>query len=307
MRRDKVIESLLFNSMGLKKGESLLFLTDNTLFPIAETFYKTALKLDCNPLLLQISDMDIHGQEPGFAVAKMIKAVDVALLITSKSLSHTRARREASRSGVRIASMPGLSYELITRSLNLDYRSIEPGIKSIAVKLTRARIIRVVTPSGTDISFSVEGRDGLADCGIYDKRGSFGNLPAGEAFIAPLEGLAEGLIVFDGSAAGFGRLDKNIKVWIEKGKLIDSKPKYFIDYILRFGSKASNLAEFGIGLNPKARITGNILEDEKALNTAHFAFGTNKGFGGKVDAGVHLDAIILKPKIYLDSKELRLP
>jgi len=306
VKRIRVIENLLFSSMGLKKRETVLFLTDSSLYPIAELFYETSLKLECKSLLLKMPDMRVHGQEPNSAIAKILKTVDVAFLVTSKSLSHTKARKEASRVGVRIVSMPGLSYEMIMRSLNVDYKIIKPKIKMVAAQLSKARDIRVITDKGTDISFSVESRAGLGDFGIYSRKGDFGNLPAGEAFIAPVEGSAEGVVVFDGSIAGFGKLSKDVRVWIKKGKLIKSKPSKFMNFISGFGSKALNLAEFGIGLNPKACVTGNVLEDEKALNTAHFAFGTNKSFGGRVDAGIHIDGVFFDPQIYLDSNKLDL-
>ncbi|MDP8253187.1 MAG: aminopeptidase [Candidatus Kaelpia aquatica] len=306
MKNVALLNNVLFNSMGLKRGESLLFITDRLLYPIADLFYGISLKLGPESLFVKIPDMEVDGQEPSSAVAKILKTADVALLMTSKSLSHTRARREASKSGVRIASMPGISYEVAMRSLSLDYREIKRLVKMISDKLSKAKMVRVLTSKGTDISFSIESRIGLGDYGIYKNKGDFGNLPAGEAFIAPLEGSANGVIVIDGSIAGLGRLSKDVKVWIERGRLIKSKPSKFMNSISSFGDKALNLAEFGIGLNPEAKVTGNVLEDEKVLNTAHFAFGTNKSFGGKVDAGIHIDAVFFDPKIYLDSKRLNL-
>ena len=65
---------------------------------------------------------------------------------------------------------------------------------------------------------------------------------------------------------------------------------------------ARNVAELGIGTNDKARLTGVILEDEKALGTVHVAFGSNATFGGTVEAGVHLDVVMLAPTLYLDDE-----
>ena len=61
-----------------------------------------------------------------------------------------------------------------------------------------------------------------------------------------------------------------------------------------------NVAELGIGTNYKAKIRGNILEDEKVLGTCHIAFGNNKHFGGKVDVPFHVDFVIQNPTIYSD-------
>ena len=56
----------------------------------------------------------------------------------------------------------------------------------------------------------------------------------------------------------------------------------------------------GIGTNYAARLTGVILEDEKAYQTVHIAFGTNIGFGGTNKADCHIDGIIKNPTLYLD-------
>lgn len=68
------------------------------------------------------------------------------------------------------------------------------------------------------------------------------------------------------------------------------------------GSLAFNVAELGIGTNDRARITGNVLEDEKAIGTAHIAFGDNKSMGGTVRVASHLDGVILSPTVLIDGK-----
>ena len=72
------------------------------------------------------------------------------------------------------------------------------------------------------------------------------------------------------------------------------------------GRAALNIAEFGIGLNPKAKVTGNVLEDEKAKQTAHIAIGANISFGGKVSCPCHLDFVFFNPHIFIDGKQLKL-
>ena len=72
----------------------------------------------------------------------------------------------------------------------------------------------------------------------------------------------------------------------------------------RVGPMAYLVAELGIGLNPKAKVTGNILEDEKVIGTAHIAVGNNLSYGGDNDVPLHLDGVITRPDIYADGKKL---
>ena len=64
---------------------------------------------------------------------------------------------------------------------------------------------------------------------------------------------------------------------------------------LRYAVNARHLGEFGIGLNTEARISGNMLEDEKVYGTCHFAIGFN--YDGDAPALTHLDGLVRNPTI----------
>ena len=70
------------------------------------------------------------------------------------------------------------------------------------------------------------------------------------------------------------------------------------------GPAARNLAELGIGTNPAAKLSGNVLEDEKILGTVHLAFGDNASMGGSVRAPYHQDGILLRPNVWVDGELL---
>lgn len=152
------------------------------------------------------------------------------------------------------------------------------------------------------MEFYTEGRKWVSDDGIYMKKGAFGNLPAGEIFIAPLENRTNGTIVVDASVGGLGKIDKEIEIKIKKGfidHISDGRIAKQFNKLLK-NKLYKNVAELGIGTNYKAKITGNVLEDEKVAGTCHIAFGNNKHFGGKVDVPFHVDFVIKKPTIYAD-------
>jgi leucyl aminopeptidase (aminopeptidase T) len=189
----------------------------------------------------------------------------------------------------------------MVRTLNADYKKIARLTKRIADLLTRARRARIETPAGSILDLDLSKRPGHIDTGIVKHKGGFSNLPAGEAYIAPVEKGSHGAIVFDGSFAPIGALNKNVTVSVEKGEIVRLTGNRKLNRIFNsYGPKERTLCEFGIGTNPKARITGNVLEDEKVCGSIHVAFGNNLAFSGKNNARIHLDGVVSKPTVWLD-------
>jgi len=180
--------------------------------------------------------------------------------------------------------------------------------KKIADVMDKGEYVRIKTTLGTNIGFSINGRRAFGrDSGLFTRKGAFGNLPTGEIFIAPVEETANGVFIVDASFAGIGKLEEPIKIYVENGYVvkIEGYKAEFLDEVLdSVGKEARNIAEFGIGTNEKAKITGNILEDEKVIGTCHIALGNNSGFGGKVNVQLHLDGIIKKPTIWVDNEKI---
>jgi leucyl aminopeptidase (aminopeptidase T) len=223
------------------------------------------------------------------------------------SLSHTAARKSACKKyGTRIASLPGVTREILKRAICLDYTALKREVNKVADLLTRGQKIEVKTVKGTHLTFSVGKRKGFADDGIYTTKGAFGNLPAGEACIGPLEETANGRLLVDGSCPFLGKLKKPIEIIIKNGYAQNIPLPQMKPLFKRYGRKILNVAELGIGLNPKAKITGNVLEDEKVQGTAHVALGNNKSFGGRVNCPCHLDFVFRSPSIIIDGRPLKL-
>jgi leucyl aminopeptidase (aminopeptidase T) len=241
-------------------------------------------------------------------VAGLLKSCDVFMIPTSRSLSHTDARRAACEKGSRGATLPGITEDVVKRSLRADYRSIEERTLKVISMVKGARSARVTTPLGTDITMALEGRDWHEDTGMVITPGAFTNLPAGEAYIAPVEGSASGRMVADGSCAGIGVLEEPIDIEVRGGLAADitggREAEALVGLVSQFGTDGRNIAELGIGTNDQAGLTGNVLEDEKVLGTVHIALGDNKSMGGNVSVPSHLDLIIKNPTLVVDGTEL---
>lgn len=302
----KSVDLVLKNCMCLKEKENILIITDKKKIKIAELFLKKAKEITLNSELVKIPVGRSRGQEPPKYVSEIMKKYDVILLITTRSLSHTKARKNASKAGARIASMPNITKAMMKRAINVDYNKIKELNKKLLNILKKGNKINVVTKSGTYFNMSKKYIKHLDDNGVYIKKGSFGNLPAGEVCFAPKN--SNGIFIIDASISGMGKVDKNVEVMVKDGFVTNIKGGKLAGKLKRtlkkFDKRAKNIAEFGIGTNYKARITGKVLEDEKVFGTCHIALGNNASFGGNVHVPLHIDCVIAKPTILVDNKKI---
>ncbi len=301
---------ILEKCLAVRSGETVLIVTDKKKKPIATAIAEEARTIAKEVGVVEIEERTVDGEEPPEFVSAVLKKCNVAFLVTNKSLTHTNARRQASEIGVRIASLPGINDKTLARAVLTDYDYIDRLNKKIMNMLIRASSITVTSPRGTKISFKLDmNRPFMNDNGLIHTEGGFGNLPAGETYLAPIEGTAEGVIVVDGSMIG-EVVDKPVKLDVKAGYITNvtggKTAKKLLDTLTPLGRESFNLGEFGIGTNPKAKLTGNVLEDEKVIGTCHFALGNNISAGGRIYAKSHVDFILKKPTILVDKKKIML-
>ena len=257
--------------------------------------------------LAVISERESHAAEPPVAVAAAMLAADIVIAPTIQSISHTEARRAATEAGVRIASMPGVTGEMLARVMGADLRLLRKRGTSVGRALGAGAEARITCARGSDLRLGLEDRTAIVDAGALNMRGAFGNIPCGEAFIAPLEGTGEGTLLVDGSIAGVGRVGEPVELTVSGGHLTEASGHdgaRLMELLVEHGSEATSVAELGIGTNESALLTGNILEDEKILGTAHVAFGASAAIGGTVQVPVHLDCVVLRPTVEIDGSPI---
>ena len=299
------IDAVLLDCMGLKPEESLLVVTDPPRRRIAEALVTRARELGAETVLMEMSERETNGSEPPPAVAAAMRACDVCVAPTTKSASHTAARKEANAKGVRVATMPQITEDMLQRTMAADYDEIRRRSRLLADVLTAGAEVHITSSEGTDVTLSIEGRSGIADDGDLTAPGSFGNLPAGEGFIAPVESKTNGTIAFDGSVWPIGLLDEPIVVEIQDGRATrfsGPRGREWFRTMEPYGDAALAVAELGIGTNETAQVTGNVLEDEKIMGTIHVAFGDNHTFGGTNRVSSHQDGVVLRPTLTIDGK-----
>jgi aminopeptidase len=290
--------------MGTKPGERVLIVTDEPLRRIGYALQRAAREIGNEVLLVDMLPRRSNGEEPPAEVAALMGQFDVVLCPTSKSLTHTDSRRAASVAGARVATLPGVTEAIMVRCMNADYHEIAARTYRLCERLERTKVVRVTAPAGTDITMPIAGRHAHASSGLFREKGQWGNLPTGEAYLAPLEGQSEGVVVVDGSMAGLGLLSRPLRIAVEGGyatEITGGVEAGTLAALLEpHGRDARTVAEFGIGTNDKAILTGIILEDEKVMGTIHVAFGDNKSMGGTVRVASHLDGLVKSPTVWFD-------
>lgn len=305
MELRKAADSVMKDCMGLKRKERVLVIYDEGAVEIAEALFYASLAISESVKLEKISIGRQHGEEPSSDVASEMLKSDVIMIATTMSLSHTKARKNASEKGARIASMPGITKSMFLRMVDADYNKIADRTNKIFSCFKENSTVNVTTEKGTDVTLRVMKNKKLMSVSIYHKKGDFGNLPTGEADHGVVEGSANGIFIVDASMSGLGKV-KELKIKVENGyaaqiKGNDAKKlKGILDSIN--DKRAYNIAELGIGTNDSAKVTGDVLEDEKVFGTAHIALGSNMSYGGKVDVPLHLDGVFYKPTIIVDKK-----
>ncbi len=221
---------------------------------------------------------------------------------------------------------PSVNLDIFERCVDIDYTRLKDDCARIKDILDRGTSVRITAPSGTDVEIGIHDRITKCDDGNFTEPGKGGNIPAGEAFISPQLGTSSGTIAFDGSIAsdsGIIIIDRPIVCrvkdgfvkgieggneakalegtiikaeertleWVKEGKLPGDQEKHYL-------MNCRNLGELGIGLNRKAKIIGNMLEDEKVYSTCHIAIGAN--YDDDAKALIHLDGLIRSPTIIVN-------
>lgn len=300
-----VLDVILKKCLQVRPEESILVVTDTVMAEVGLEIYHAIRQIGMKVNLVSMEPMTTQGEEPPPVVAEAMKHCSVALLVTSKSLTHTQARREAcERHGVRVVSMPGTDPGRLERLLDIDYDLLRSRCSRLSDILKKGKKVQLKTSRGTDLSMAIGQRQVISDDGSLHTPGRYGNMPCGEVYVSPIEGSANGIVVIDGSIASLGRLKDPVRMVFKDGYLSDVSDPRLEKLLKAHAREAGNLAEFGVGLNPRAKVVGNILEDGKAMGTAHIGLGDNISMGGSVRIPFHIDAILLNPEIEIDGQKI---
>jgi 2,5-dihydroxypyridine 5,6-dioxygenase len=292
---------------NVQPGEEVLVVSDHPQSGIVRAIAAAALAMEAEPVVTYMSPRARDGQEPPAAIAAAMKAAGVFLTPVGTSITHTTALKEAIEAGGRGLVLTQWRDDMLVRGgIEADFPGIAPLCRDLAAAFGEGRQLRVTTRAGTDLEMDIRGRRGNALTCIVGP-GEFSPVPTVEANVSPVEGTTRGRIVADVSVpyVGIGILREPIDLKVADGLItsIDGgdQARDLKGILEGFNDPmVFNIAEYGMGLNPMARVTGCMLEDEAVLGTAHIGIGTSITLGGFVKAACHYDLLLRDPTVEVD-------
>ncbi len=311
-----------------KPGEKVLFLVDTPHNDIndskiwtdrremAKDWFKTFKEMGCeigySVDILEYKATGKHNapipQEP----IDMARKSNLIIAMTEYSASSTLIPIAQDKNNkTRCVSMPMVEKRMEETAFKADYSDVKRYAIAIEKMLNNAIGAEVLFSTGDSLFIDIRNRVAGSDRGDCSKTGQFINFPSGEGFITPYEAASDEIDEF-GESKTNGVLpvsydDGIVKFEIKNNRIVEvkgnSKKAEELRNFFEENDTRRNIAELGIGCNPEAVITGNILEDEKV--GLHIAYGMSSHLGGKVKSDMHLD-ICYSKGLKVEGKTLKL-
>ncbi|MBD3288011.1 leucyl aminopeptidase [candidate division KSB1 bacterium] len=298
-------KNAMIHVMHLSNDDKVLVVTDEHTNSIGNAFYKAAQEYGCETEIYNLPEANRPLKEIPTVMVDKLSGKSVVINAFKGMSKETPFRikwikKIASTRRIRLGHCPGITEKMMTTGpMNVDYKKMLDTAQKLMKSFENAAKVHITAPAGTDIKLDIENRAFSTDVRITTEH--FGNLPCGEIWCAPVETAGSGVIVCDGSIGDVGNVSKPLKITLENGKITDLESEdrelvEEIDQLTTVDKEASVVGELGIGLNTGAKLTGNLLEDEKANETAHIAFGNNEEMsGGQNRSQTHRDFLFYKP------------
>ncbi len=281
-----------------------MVLVDEPSLAIGQALVQAAQRTGADAFLA-VLDLPEPGREPPDPVVSAMKDSDAVIMATRRSLSHTDARREVTRSGTRIISIPQVTEAMMAEGcLTANHAEVEETMAVTNKRLRRAKSLRLTTARGTDMAVSVEGKSWITeDTGLCRERGDFATFPAGELLVPPVNGSAEGSLLVDVFLQH--PLRAPATVTLREGYAVRISGAQAAESAMDAGGhEGRHVSRLGIGFNPQASLNASPLEAQKALGALHVGFGDNRTLGGDVQAGAEVDAILRGVTLEADGRLL---
>lgn len=298
-----------------KKNDSVVIFCDDTRAPIGKAFERGALnlKLKTNLVMLETVPNVFRKELTPIIVENVIdEHADIYINLFRGIREETPFRiklihNETSDHKTRLGHCPGVTIDMLTEgalALSVEeHTEMQEFAQKLMQTLKEATQLNIITPAGTRLDFSVEGRSFFTDTMMDWKLMKWMNLPTGEVIVGPVEDSLNGTLVCDLAIGGIGPIEAPVTLHIKNGQ-VQAVASETVDVVRRVQASletdtmAKFVGEFAFGINPKARAVEEFLETEKIFGTVHIAFGDNIDYpGGKNTSSNHMDFLMDKPTV----------
>ena len=307
----EIAGNALTHVLEARKGENLLIVTDEHRIEIGNAFYEAGERLGMEGRMFVLEDGERPLTELPHDLRRALDGANVMISVFVGYPEETPFRVKllttAKESDVRTGHGPGITDAMMLEgAMRVDFNQLA-GVGDLMVERLRGAVrAHLTSPAGADIWFTTRGRTFESDVRIGPA--AFGNLPNGEVRVAPQEAEAQGTLVCDSTIGDLGRVPSPVTIEVVAGRITsisgdDRTLVSRIEDLTSIDDQASVVGELAFGINPVARVTGNMLEDEKALGTVHVAFGNNLEMGGENSSRTHRDFHVLRPTLTIEFED----
>ncbi len=200
---------------------------------------------------------------------------------------------------------------LVEGIVHVNYEKLVESARQLAGILSGASTFVVKSANGTDIRCEIGGRPIMVGDGMALEPGEVDYYPGCQVTFAPVESSLEGTIVVDGSMSTLGLVSEPFSLRVERGKVVAidggrDAVRYRQHLEEQGDPKLFEICHYSIGLNPRAKLSGNIYEDERYMGCLDVGFGSqDPRWGGTVGVSKHhVDIVLASPEIIVDGKTI---
>lgn len=311
---DKLVREIF----AVKPGEIVTITTDyDSNMNVTRAVADAAQEAGGFPMIIQCPTPRGVGKaaDPDLPIEAMTAALsvtDVWIEFNHQWLLYSTPFERASEvnKNLRYMCLVDFDEDLLIRMVGrVDTSRLKVFMRRVAARTAVAHTMHVTTPAGTNVQFEIDPAHFVScDCG--DASYPAVHMLTGQINVVPRFGSIEGTIVFDGCVTPpFGRVpDAPIRLTVEHGVIIEvnggADAKIYKEHLAQFNDPGMwKMAHIAYGFNPGARLTGNIVEDERVWGATEWGIG----YVSNVDAPPcgqeavsHSDGICLNSTVWLD-------
>lgn len=299
--------------LNAEPGDKVVIVSDTA---VAESvwaaLFAAAHEQGLDPTLALIAPRETHGNDPTAAASEAMQSADLCVMATSTAITHSEAGAAAQEAGVKCIAMDEMTPDILrSGAAGADYDAMQDIAQALGDIYAEGSEMRITSEHGTDVVGDIEGQTYWPIAGriVENATQNICAFPDGEVGVAPDEGTTNGTVVWDTTVHGIGLLDEPIRLEVEDGWVTEVSGGRQADEFRETLAEADEnawycAAEFSVGINPDAEITGRMRTDKKVEGAVHIATGANKDLGGEIQSELHIDGTIRYPSVWVDDRQI---